>query len=254
MPTLPHLTALLTEHCNLNCRTCGHFSSVAAPFFADVDTFRKDLARLAELFRNIGSFWLMGGEPLLHPAPELFIEATRAAFPSSHIWFTTNGTLLGKARPRFWEACKVAGVTIEISAYPPVRNDVSQLRFLCESKGVKVVVKEITQFTAWMNLRGDSDALTSFTNCKRLENSVPLLRKSRLYVCSVSGTISHLNRRFGAQVPEVPGMDLYDSALSGEAVLKFLAQPTPACCFCGERYIHRDWGQGSAKLEDWDAG
>ena len=68
----------LTEHCNLNCKSCFHFSSRAEEEYLDVTEYEKDCKRLSELFGGVASdILLMGGEPLLHPDIEKFIEITR---------------------------------------------------------------------------------------------------------------------------------------------------------------------------------
>ena len=87
-PELSYLELHLTDHCNLNCKGCGHFSPLASPHYADFQQYEEDLRRLRQLFRNIRRIRLMGGEPLLRPevlrkGMEIFKENT----------ITTNGTL-----------------------------------------------------------------------------------------------------------------------------------------------------------------
>ena len=58
----------IVDHCNLNCKCCGHFSPLAPKGFLDINTFERDLKRLHELlYGHIHCFELMGGESLLHP-------------------------------------------------------------------------------------------------------------------------------------------------------------------------------------------
>lgn len=251
MSTLPHLTFLLTEHCNLTCRSCGHFSTIAAPKFADAELFRRDLARLALFIPKVENLWLMGGEPLLHPTPENFVMVAREIFPEAKLWLTTSGVLLKKMRPGFWKAFKAARATLEISAYPPFHKKIPELRELCDSFRIPVIIKEIDSFTSWMNLKGDSNPTESFQNCKLLCNSVPLIRDARLFACSVSGTVRHLNQQFQLAIPEILGLDLLSPEMSAERIFQFLRTETPACRFCAQSYVQRPWAYGDPELSDW---
>jgi molybdenum cofactor biosynthesis enzyme MoaA len=77
-PELKYLELHLTDHCNLNCKGCGHYSPIAQENFASFVEFKKDMLRLGHLFRNIQIIRLMGGEPLLHPDVAFFLLKTRA--------------------------------------------------------------------------------------------------------------------------------------------------------------------------------
>ena len=58
----------LCDHCNLNCKGCGHFSPLAQKRFLDPAVFERDCRQLSKLSnRKIELIDLMGGEPLLHP-------------------------------------------------------------------------------------------------------------------------------------------------------------------------------------------
>ena len=60
-PELRYVELHLTDHCNLNCRGCTHYCPVASPWYADLAQHRRDMGRLAQLFRNVGTIRLMGG-------------------------------------------------------------------------------------------------------------------------------------------------------------------------------------------------
>ena len=80
----------IAEHCNLNCKSCNNFSCIAEPEFVDVEEFRKDFARMGEIFSHeCEQIYLIGGEPLLNPDIILLSWrphgriSRRATFPSS---------------------------------------------------------------------------------------------------------------------------------------------------------------------------
>lgn len=39
----------VTEHCNLNCKYCGSFAPIADKEFLDIQEYRNDITRLAEI-------------------------------------------------------------------------------------------------------------------------------------------------------------------------------------------------------------
>ena len=108
----------IVDHCNLNCKGCGHFSPLAPKSFLDIETFENDLRRLNELLNgNIYCFELMGGEALLHPQLEDFIEIT-AQYVSGMKHLCTNGVLLPKLPDRIYQLCAQTGTTICVTMYP----------------------------------------------------------------------------------------------------------------------------------------
>ena len=85
----------VTEHCNLNCKYCNHFSPLAPEEYLSLEEYERDLARLAFLFDGeMQQIKLLGGEPLLHPHIKDFLTLTRQYFPNGIIKILTNGTLL----------------------------------------------------------------------------------------------------------------------------------------------------------------
>ena len=59
---------LLSDHCNLNCQMCNHFSPIAVPKSLKLSEFKKDIQKLSKLTKGaLGTLYLMGGEPLLNP-------------------------------------------------------------------------------------------------------------------------------------------------------------------------------------------
>jgi molybdenum cofactor biosynthesis enzyme MoaA len=111
-PFLRYVEVHLVDHCNLNCGGCSHFSPIAREWFADVDQYEKDMHRLAELFRNVNTVRLMGGEPLLHPQIESFVTITRHYLPKADVRVVTNGLLLPAMQEPFWEICRSNSVVL----------------------------------------------------------------------------------------------------------------------------------------------
>ena len=47
--TLDRVDVQVTDHCNLRCRSCNHFSPLSPPAFARPEVFDNDITRLAGL-------------------------------------------------------------------------------------------------------------------------------------------------------------------------------------------------------------
>ena len=131
---LDYLELHLTDHCNLNCKGCSHFSPIATKWFAKLSDYRHDLERLSQLFFNIRKIRLLGGEPLLHPEVNAFIAATRQHFPLASVVLVTNGILLPTMDEDFWKCCQKNGVTIDMTIYPPVSKKRDVIRKLVKKR------------------------------------------------------------------------------------------------------------------------
>lgn len=76
------------------------------------------MQRLSEISKGIvGTFRLMGGEPLLNPNCIQFLTL-QDIFPKSAIWLVTNGILLDKQNEDFWNSCQRNKMQIRPTKYP----------------------------------------------------------------------------------------------------------------------------------------
>jgi hypothetical protein len=240
LPTLWYVEYHLVEHCNLSCQRCGHFSPLAKPAYSDPESFGRDLRQLATHFSAVKWIRLLGGEPLLHPTPEAFIDIAHAVFPNSDLRIVTNGTLLKSMRDSFWEACRRANVTLDFSLYPIMEKARTQLEELCSRQAVKINVTRYTTFVAGLNPHGDSDPVKSMTYCRKYFYC-PFLKNSRLYVCGFPATLHYFNNKFNRTIPNDPGIDIFDPALDGHRILQLLETPVETCRFCSCLYEEHPW-------------
>ena len=69
---------------------------------------------------------LMGGEPLLHPHVNKFIEVTRKYYPSNDIRIVSNGILIPAMKQDFWDTMKENRIKFDLSKYPPASDNFSK--------------------------------------------------------------------------------------------------------------------------------
>lgn len=250
-PMLPYVELHLTDHCNLNCKGCGHFSPIAQPWFADITTHNNDMKRLAKLFSNISEIRLMGGEPLLHPMVTSFFASTRKYFPESVIHLVTNGLLLPKMRDDFWESCREHRIIIDLTVYPPTVRDMNDMREKVVQNSIDIRCSTITKFHAHKNLAGDSDPVEAMRMC-RSRYFCPFLRSGRLYICAMPALAHYFNDCFGTEIPAVGYVDVHSKEMTGKKCIELLNRPSPACRFCSYDYPQFDWQRSQKVKEEWD--
>lgn len=249
----------IVDHCNLNCRGCGHFSPISSPVYLDLDQYKKDLLRIHKLFGiNVRLINLMGGEPLLHSRLTDFFFITRKIFPDTNISLITNGLLLPNMSNSFWEAIEENDIQIEVTRYP-IKFDYSFISELAKTKHARFCFFGSTKYTARtfnrlpLDLAGTQDEVLSYIMCY-MANDCIALKNGKLYPCPVAAyayKISHihdikftnLNRDF---------IDIY-AAESAEQIMEFLSRPIPFCRYCNvkKRTGGHPWRPSNKDISEW---
>jgi uncharacterized radical SAM superfamily Fe-S cluster-containing enzyme len=174
----------LTDHCNLNCAGCCHFSPIAHEKFLDLEIFERDCKRLYELTHGwIEKVHLMGGEPLLHPKCNEIIETAVRYFGKGVVEIITNGILLPNQKEEFYETCRRNKVTLIVTKYPIRRNDerikelTGKYDINLEYWGEKIYFVRIP-----LDLSGRQNKEKNFRECKT-RNLCIQPRNGKLYTC-----------------------------------------------------------------------
>ena len=248
----------LTEHCNLNCRGCFHFSPLANEEYLDVVEYKKDCERLAELYDGCATqILLLGGEPLLHPQIEDFIRITRDNFATSEIIIVTNGLVLSKMSESFWMSCKENNVYIEPTKYPVNANYRAaeakaqqyevELHYFNDAQEVKTLTYQP------LDLKGQQNKEYNFYNCYRA-NLCITLSHGRLYTCIMPAHVHHFNDYFRAGLPDFveDGIDIY-KAKSAEEISNLLTHPIEMCKYCDRKNVKDgiEWSVSKKAKEEW---
>ena len=249
----------ITEHCNLNCASCDHFSPLSKPWFMDLEVFKRDLTRVAELFGDkVTLIKIEGGEPLLHNDVTKFIRSARQHFPVTTLQLLTNGLLFSKMSDEFWETCKECEVIIKVTKYP-IDVDYKKMKELVLSKGITFEYansenEDKTMVHQALDMDGKQDKYESFHACCMGNGQCAELREGRLYQCNVVANLHIFNEYFGKNL-EVGSRDYIDihSDVGAEDILEYLCNPIPACRYCKttEWIAGNEWKVSKKQIEEW---
>jgi MoaA/NifB/PqqE/SkfB family radical SAM enzyme len=252
-PHLHRIVVHLTDHCNLNCKGCSHFSNLARPAFADPAQLDREFERLAGLF-EVTEIYLLGGEPLLHPEVERFLRSARRHFPRTKLILLTNGILLPKMGPEFWRAMGEERITLMYDDYPiALKQELIAERASENGVAVELMEHHDEFFKLPIDVTGSQDAADSFARCRTVANC-PTLKDGRLYPCAYIAYIDLFSERFGVEGLEPGAADSISIFETDDAyrIMDFLLNPVPWCSHCdfscSEQYA---WGHSSRSIEEW---
>ncbi len=245
-PYLDYFEYHVSDHCNLKCRGCGHYSNIAKPQFGDLESYRRDIRRLKELFWGVKKIRLMGGEPLLNRKLPEFISDTRSIFPDADIMVVTNGLLIPEADDKLLKTMHKKFVRFDISLYPPTNEIKEKIELKCIEHGVNFCFSDlIEQFFDNINYRGDSNQEDAFARCG--SNHCHFLEKGKISVCGLPILYKKLQDRldWDVQIEDRDIIDLYDKDLDGRKLNDLLSKPMPACRYCSDNKAKMFQWQGN---------
>lgn len=255
-PHLHRLVVHLTDHCNLNCKGCTHFSNIAKPAFADVDQFENEFARLETIFSGITEIYLLGGEPLLHPKVNEFLKIARAHFPASRINLMSNGVLVPRMGEEFWRAMHDNDIWLVCDLYP-IGLPVEEIEALAKKYDVDLEWTDPRAdfFKLPLDLTGSQDATRSFHGCGGVNNCV-IIRDGRLYPCAYIAYIDILKQKYDLEGMEPTAEDsisIFEDHDPYE-IFDFLCKPVPWCKHCNIDAVSTyQWDRSQRSLDEWTA-
>jgi MoaA/NifB/PqqE/SkfB family radical SAM enzyme len=247
----------VTEHCNLNCKGCNHFSCLAEEEYLEVERFEKDFKRLAELSKDFYDIKILGGEPLLHPRITEFFDIARKYFPSTSIQVTTNGLLLAKQPPEFWLNCRKNSIKVFISQYP-VKLNKKEIEKIAGKNRVKIVYRGTTAKERMckmpLDLTGGQDMKKSYQKCAISWGCCVTLREGRIYTCCFAAHIKFFNEYFKQNliVGDDDFIDIY-KVNNRKEIIDFLEKPFPFCRYCKSSQIKfaQRWDVTKKEITEW---
>lgn len=241
----------VVEHCNLNCKGCLHFCHKnQEKYFYDLGQYKKDIKQLHIFFDEVETIRLYGGEPLLHPHLEGFIEASVKEFPEAQIELITNGILLKTMRHSLTKILRKCRIQILWSIYPIITED--ECREICEFLRQNKLIyslREVKEFYRMLNIKGNSSKQELWKRCSGKHCHV--MRNGLISECPAPLT-THLAKEIGFNLDFSESvLDIYDDGITAEDILEFLNIPHDVCRYCAPpSYFEWQYGE-EACLNDW---
>jgi organic radical activating enzyme len=248
----------LTEHCNLGCKGCTHFSPLAEETYVNLYRFEQDMTRMSELMgEKVNKIHLLGGEPLLHPQVDALMRITARLFPKANILLVTNGLLLQSRSDAFWNTCKECGITVCPTKYP-INLDYDAMRQTAAAHSVdfrfynsEQVVKTLKKHV--LDIRGSQKPKLSFIAYEEGMKCIQL-KDGKLFLCALSAYINHFNSYFGVdlQITNKDFIDIYETK-SWKDVLRFTERSIPFCKYCNPGATIRsiEWSYSKKEINEW---
>ncbi len=249
----------ITDHCNLNCKGCYHFSPISEPVFLSTEEFEKDMRRMHQVCEDkVSSITLLGGEPLLHPQITDFFRIVRLYFQKCRVNLLTNGTLLKDMKDSFWRSLVENRITLCCTKYP-VYVDYNVIEEKAAQYGIKVIYHndvgagQKTLIKYPFDISGSQDVEWNYKHCTR-SNKCITLKHGRIFTCPMAAH-AHIAKDFFGLNLELSADDsisIYQVKTMRE-ISEFLVKPIPFCRYCDlkKKPKQMEWKVSKKEVGEW---
>jgi hypothetical protein len=249
----------LVAHCNLNCKSCNHFSPLAKEEYYDLGSFTRDCERLSYLSNGtMDKIVFAGGEPLLHPEISKFLIISRKYFHTGEIEIITNGILLLRQPTSFWNICKENNIDIIVTRYP-INIDIIAIKQMMDKYELKNEYWgewEETEKKPFdkesLDITGAKNGVTNFKHCYKANTCIQLV-DGNMYTCHTIPYIKYFNQHFGLNlnVTDKDYINIYKINRINK-IHNFLCKPVPFCRYCNvENWVRQEWGISKKEISEW---
>ena len=258
-PSIDLIEFHIVEHCNLNCKSCMHFSPLAEKSCIKISEFKNDVKKMAKITKGrVQTINILGGEPLLHPNILKLLKVARQYFQNSEIRIVSNGLLVLSQKEDFWKTLNKYNIHLSVTEYPLDIN-YQKIKQLTQHYKIKYTFyapnKENSQWYFPLDIKGEQDPFYSFENCKKGNNCTNInIRKGKLYMCPVAANIKHFNKFFKKDV-ELENADFLHLNQINEVkqIQDFTSKPSPICRYCNvsARTYDNKWETSKKDIKEW---
>lgn len=247
----------ITDHCNLNCAGCSHFSPLSKPWIESFDLFKEEWDRVHDKGLQIQRIRILGGEPLLNPDLDKMLAYLRPLFPNSDINVVTNGILLERQKPKLLPIFQRNNISITISVYPGLNLDLRKILYGFP----KIEAYDKAQF--WnISLHEEPTFIPkyAFQACfSATDAHCSYLKDGRIYPCPILPNIPHLIEYF-PKLKDYPigkvdvtegGITIEDHSI--EEIEQFLTKENQICSFCNSWRAKQSgpWHRTNYEITEW---
>ena len=256
-PSLPYLECDVVRHCNLNCSGCGHISNISTQEYLHEEEIVKDFSRMADMFSNVDTIRLMGGEPFLHPKLSVILCCVRELFPFADIRIVTNGILIPHGKQELFSAIKETNTILDISLYRPTFEKWFEIKKILQYEKIVYDLSEpVTMFYKACDLHSTVNYIENFSKCVA---PCVTLRHGRLYRCGFMLLLKRLKHHypnetdgFWKDLGDINGINIHDTQIDGWEVEKRLHVPRKICAYCHSPNWWEQWWQDEKIQLPWE--
>ena len=250
-----HIEFNLTDHCNLNCKGCSHYSPLAPAEFESLHELENSMRRVA-MARNaemIKDVYLIGGETLLYPKLTEAMRMARKYFPWAKISIFTNGLLIPKMDNEFWETCRKEKCVIVVTRYP-IKFNYDKIAPICREHGVEVEEfddrgNDNSFFRFPLDPEKRQNKFVSHFRC--MSFGCVTIDHGKIFPCPQSACVGHLNRHCGTDFKWEKGDYIDVNELKDvREILRLRNRPTPFCRYCAHVTV-TPYGPSRRDRSEW---
>lgn len=202
------------DKCNLNCKSCSHFSNlVDNEIPKPLSELKQDFTKIWQL-TNFGDpecvekVTVLGGEPLLYPDLIPALDYIKTLFPHDYdlgpMQLVTNGTLLHKQKPEFFECLRRNNVVVCVSIYNIRQAKYEQIFNLLNSEGISwywfaAYEYDDSKFsTKWLHNHFNENYKEYAKDCVWRQSCTQLV-DNKIYLCALIAYFKHFDNKFKGQ-------------------------------------------------------
>ncbi len=253
-PFMVYLETHVVDYCNLNCKSCSHFSPLAPhEGFNSPAVFEKSLKRLSKLKIIIGTIRVMGGEPLIEPEiTKDYLKVARRRSPLSKIHLVTNGLLILDMDESFFKVLADKSIIVDITSYPPTLKKREAIVEILEECGIDYNFSNspVESFTKILSTQNNENYRNEYRNC--FNQNCIFLKNNRLFKCPTAAMIPLFVSKFGCNIKYGFGIEI-NKIKDGWKCLEELDGPDLLCKYCiPSKREMIPWSTTSEPaMEDW---
>ena len=242
----------VTAQCNMKCKLCSHFAGlIGENEVYTYEQFEKDIERSRELFDDIESIDIWGGEALLCKDLHKYLYKARELYPNSQLLIGTNGLLVQKMSEELIEAIKTTKAKIDISMYPPTLNIIDDIVKFLKTHQIPMLrgagELRIKRFFRRFDINGNNNINDAYEEC--ISKTCATIYKGKLCACYFPLFAPFFNKKFGNYfMVDDDVIDLYDEGISKEELMKKLRTPMKSCKYCSPKQ-YEQWAVSDRNLK-----
>lgn len=244
----------ITDHCNLNCKSCTHYSPISKENFLNLESLIDDLNIIKHkgIVNYFHEIRLLGGEPLLNPDIIEIIKKIRQIIPSKKIVLVTNGLLLKKMPNDFFKCCSKNNIIICITKYPgnvnynEIKNCISKRGVECFFYDDRTTNNSFYESKLSYNKRSK---LKNFYKC--FDQSCWQIKGGKLFSCPQVAYVDILNNRLHNKFKKEKSDYIKLKDINRWKLLKYRFLPKSFCQYCVFPKKRFNWQQSIRDFSEW---